>query len=68
MRLGNATGRGHKMSITDNVLAGDLPRLLVFDARNLTQQTGCTMRNLRHARRLWAARQGFCSYPRLTLR
>jgi hypothetical protein len=44
-------GRGHKAPITDNVLAGDLPPLLVFVSRALTGQTGCTMRSLRAARR-----------------
>lgn len=63
-----ANGRGLKMSITENVLAGDLPRLVVFVGRDLTQQTGCTMRSLRTARRLWAARAGLAEFPRLTLR
>lgn len=51
-------GRGQKAPITENVLAGDLPRLIVFVARDLTQRTGCTMRNLRDARTLWAWRAG----------
>jgi hypothetical protein len=51
-------GRGKKSSITENVQAGDLPRLVVFISRNLTRRTGCTMRNLRNARRLWASREG----------
>ena len=42
-----AGGRGRKMAITENVLAGDLPRLVVFVGRDLTQPTGCTMRSLR---------------------
>lgn len=54
-----AGGRGRKMAITENVLAGDLPRLVVFVGRDLTQATGCTMRSLRNARRLWASREGF---------
>ena len=33
-------GRGGKAPITENVLAGDLPRLVVFVARGLTAQTG----------------------------
>lgn len=37
-------------------LAGDLPRLVVFVSRRLTSRTGCTMRSLRNARRLWASR------------
>ena len=49
-------GRRHKAQITENVLAGDLPRLVVFIGRDLTRRTGCTMRSLRHARRLWASR------------
>jgi hypothetical protein len=53
-----AGGRGRKMAITQNVLAGDLPRLVVFVGRDLTARTGCTMRNLRAARRLWASREG----------
>jgi hypothetical protein len=55
--------RGRKMAITEDVLAGDLPRLVVFIGRDLTQQTGCTMRNLRNARRLWAARAGIADRP-----
>jgi hypothetical protein len=61
-------GRGRKMAITDNVLAGDLPRLVVFVSRDLTSQTGCTMRTLRNARRLWASRQGVVAPPRVSLR
>jgi hypothetical protein len=62
-----AGGRGHKMAITENVLAGDLPRLVVFVGRDLTSRTGCTMRNLRNARRLWASREGLIDRPSLTL-
>ena len=62
-----AGGRGRKMAITENVLAGDLPRLVVFVGRDLTAATGCTVRSLRTARRLWAARNGLCDFPRLTL-
>jgi hypothetical protein len=50
-------GRGHK-GLTENVLAGDLPRLVVYVGRHLTAQTGVTMRTLRQARRLWAFRAG----------
>lgn len=63
-----AGGRGRKMAITENVLAGDLPRLVVFVGRDLTSETGCTMRSLKTARRLWAARAGLVEFPRLTLR
>jgi hypothetical protein len=56
-------GRGKKASITENVLAGDLPRLVVFIGRHLTGRTGCTMRNLRAARRLWASREGLIEPP-----
>jgi hypothetical protein len=63
-----AGGRGRKMSITENVLAGDLPRLVVFVGRDLTSETGCTMRSLRNARRLWASREGLIEPPRFTLR
>jgi hypothetical protein len=52
------SGRGQKAPITENVLAGDLPRLVVFVGRDLTQQTRCTMRTLRQVRRLWAWRRG----------
>jgi hypothetical protein len=61
-----AGGRGKKTTITENVLAGDLPRLVVFVSRDLTQRTGCTMRTLRNARRLWAARQGLAARPSLS--
>ena len=58
-------GRGGKAPITENVLAGDLPRLVVFVGRDLTSATGCTMRSLRNARRLWASRQGLIDKPDL---
>jgi hypothetical protein len=62
-----AGGRGRKSGLTESVLAGDLPRLVVFLSRHLTRRTGCTMRSLRNARRLWASRQGLTSPPRVTL-
>jgi len=62
-----AGGKGRKMAITENVLAGDLPRLVVFVGRDLTRQTGCTMRSLRNARRLWASREGLIDAPSVTL-
>jgi hypothetical protein len=60
-----AGGRGRKMAITENVLAGDLPRLVVFVGRDLTRVTGCTMRSLRDARELWGSRQGIIGRPKL---
>lgn len=59
-------GKGRKASLTENVQDPDLPRLLVFIGRSLTAKTGCTMRNLRLARRLWASRQGLASRPDVT--
>jgi hypothetical protein len=59
-------GRGRKAAITETVLDGDLPRLVVFVGRDLTQATGCTMRNLRLARRLWASRAGLIEKPDFT--
>ena len=56
-------GKGRKASLTENVQDPDLPRLLVFIGRGLTARTGCTMRNLRLARRLWASRVGLASKP-----
>lgn len=56
-------GRGRKAPITENVLAGDLPRLVVFIGRDLSSRSGCTMRSLRSARRLWASRQGVADPP-----
>jgi hypothetical protein len=61
-------GKGAKAPITGNVLSGDLPRLVVFISRDLTRRTGCTMRNLRVARRLWASREGICEPPEVSLR
>lgn len=61
-----AGGRGRKMAITENVLAGDLPRLVVFVGRDLTSSTGCTMRSLRNSRRLWSSRQGVAAPPCLS--
>jgi hypothetical protein len=55
--------RSTKSSITETVLDPDLPRLLVYVGRDLTRVTGCTMRNLRRARRLWAVRQGLAAPP-----
>jgi hypothetical protein len=52
---------GRKVAITENVLAGDLPRVVVFVGCGLTAETGCTMRSLRNARRLWASR--VCQVP-----
>lgn len=51
-------GRGRKASLTENVAAGDLPKLVVYVGRHLTTQSGVTMRTLRHARKLWAYREG----------
>jgi hypothetical protein len=51
-------GRGLKAPITENVLAGDLPRLVVFVGRDCTRRTRCTMRALRQVRRLWAWQRG----------
>jgi hypothetical protein len=63
-----AGGRGRKMAITENVLAGDLPRLVVFIGRDLTRTSGCTMRSLRNARRIWASRNVCADPPNVTLR
>jgi hypothetical protein len=60
-------GKGRKASITENVAAGDLPHLVVFVSRALTQRTGCTMRSLRNARRLWASREGLVDPPTMSL-
>jgi hypothetical protein len=60
------SGRGKKASITENVLDPNLPRLVVFVGRDLTRATGCTMRNLRLARRLWASREGLIEKPDFT--
>jgi hypothetical protein len=59
-------GRGRKSSITETVKAGDLPRLVVFVGRDLTRLTGCTMRSLRNARRLWASRAALTGNPPLS--
>jgi hypothetical protein len=59
-------GRGGKAPITENVIAGDLPRLVVVIGRDLTTRTGCTMRDLRPARQLWASTEGFIEKPRFT--
>jgi hypothetical protein len=60
-------GKGRKSAITENVKAGDLPHLVVFVSRDLTTFTGCTMRNLRNSRRIWASRAGLIDAPRVTL-
>jgi hypothetical protein len=56
-------GRSSKASITETVLDPDLPPLLVYVSRDLTRTTGCTMRNLRRVRRLWAVRCGIAAPP-----
>jgi hypothetical protein len=56
-------GRGRKAPLTENVLADDLPRLVVFVSRGLTAKTGCTMRNLRLVRRVWAWMNGLADAP-----
>jgi hypothetical protein len=61
-------GRGLKAPITENVRAGDLPSLVVFVGRELTSATGCTMRNLRTVRRMWAWRASLIDRPNLTPR
>jgi hypothetical protein len=60
-------GKGRKAILTENVQDPDLPRLLVFVGRALTAKTGCTMRNLRVARRIWVSRQGRAAPPTVTL-
>ena len=60
-------GKGRKATLTENVQDPDLPRLLVFVGRKLTTRTGCTMRNLRVARRLWASRERQAVPPSVTL-
>lgn len=47
-------GRGGKAPLTENVVAPDLPRVLVYVGRDLTSLTGCTMRSLRERRTVWA--------------
>ncbi|HVN62309.1 MAG TPA: hypothetical protein VMT59_13685 [Gaiellaceae bacterium] len=59
-------GKGRKSAITENVKAGDLPRLVVFVSRELTMATGITMRSLRDGRRLWASRTWDTEPPRLS--
>lgn len=59
-------GKGRKASLTENVQDPDLPRLLVFIGHALTRETGCTMRNLRLGRRLWASRTLMAAPPKVT--
>jgi hypothetical protein len=59
--------RGKKASLTETAADKNLPRLLVFVSRELTSRTGCTMRNLRVARRLWASREGLAEPPTVSL-
>jgi hypothetical protein len=61
-----AGGRGRKLAITENVLAGDLPRLVVFVSLSLARRTFCTIRPLPTARRLWASREGLSECPSFT--
>jgi hypothetical protein len=50
-------GSTKKAQLVENAKADDLPRLIVYVARDLTRVTGCTMRTLRLARRIWAERE-----------
>jgi hypothetical protein len=59
-------GRGRKAPITENVVAGDLPKFVVLVGRHLSSMTGCTMRNLRLARRVWAWHCGRTDRPNVT--
>jgi hypothetical protein len=59
-------GRGHKAPITENVLAGDLPRLVVYVSRILTQQTGCTDAKSEERAATLAAREWYVPYPGMT--
>ena len=63
-----AGGRGREMAITENVLSGDLPAPGCVRGSRPDIANGCTMRSLRNARRLWAAREWLVDHPRLTLR
>jgi hypothetical protein len=56
-------GFGRKESITETVKERDLPRLVVFISRDLTQQTCVTMRNLRISRQVWAWLTGLTARP-----
>jgi hypothetical protein len=60
------SGEGRKAAITDNVRAGDLPRLVVFVGHDLTTRSYCTMRNLRRARSLLGVRRGLRAPPSWT--
>lgn len=57
------TGKGGKASIRESVLSEEVPSSMFYVARNLTEQTGCTMRSLRLRRRLWAVEQGLIHPP-----
>ena len=46
-------GRGSKAPLTEAVQNAELPRLLLYISRRLTQATGTTMRNKRRQRHLW---------------
>ena len=46
-------GRGHKAPLAEAVTNSELPRLVLWVSRELTQATGTTMRNKRRQRHLW---------------
>ena len=46
-------GSGRKMAIWDSVTSGLMPRSIVHVSKDLTQETRCTMRNLRLHRALF---------------
>lgn len=47
-----------EMKVSETVLTSG-PRLITYVSRKLTARSGCTMRMLRLARRVWAFRQGW---------
>lgn len=60
-------GRGRRLRSPKRFSPGDMPRVVVFVGRSLTQIPGCTMLSLRHARRLWASRELAGTPPAVTL-
>lgn len=57
------TGKGAKLTVQEGFRSGLLGARPLWCSPRLTTRTGCTRRNLRRLRHLWAYCQGFCEAP-----
>jgi hypothetical protein len=57
------TGKGGKLTVQEGFRSGLLGARPLWCSPKLTTRTGCTRRNLRRIRHLWAYCQGYCDAP-----